>query len=73
MQIRQSDERRPRRHPNTVQAGQNRQIIESERLTECKEQKRREFKRKREEHCSNTAWRVNILEMSQAEMRKVRE
>jgi hypothetical protein len=42
-------------------------------LTEYREQKKREFKQKCEEHCSNTMRGVNISQMSQVEMRKVRE
>jgi hypothetical protein len=51
----------------------DRQTVESECLTEYREQKKREFKQKREEHCSNTMRGVNISQMSQVEMRKVRE
>jgi hypothetical protein len=45
-------ERRARRHPNTFEADKSRQTVESECLTEYKEQRRREFRRKREEHCN---------------------
>jgi hypothetical protein len=41
-------------------------------LTEYREQ-RREFKRKREEHCSNTTREINFHQMSQAEMKKIRQ
>jgi hypothetical protein len=54
MPIRQIVERRVRRHLNPLEAGQSRQVVESERLTEYRQQRRREFRRKREEHCNNT-------------------
>jgi hypothetical protein len=38
-----------------------------------REQRRREFRRKREGHYDNIARGVNIPEMSQAEMRKVKK
>jgi hypothetical protein len=60
-------------HPNPLQASPNRQKVDSERMTQYKEQRKRDLSRKCEEYYRNTARGVNIPQMSQAEMRKVRE
>jgi hypothetical protein len=42
-------------------------------LLEYRVQRKKEFRRKLEEHCRDTAHGVNIPQLSQAEMRKIRE
>jgi hypothetical protein len=71
--VRQNEERRPRRHPNPLQAAPDRHEVESERMTAYMEQRKRDFRQKREEHRNNTLRGFNIPQMSQIEMRKVRE
>jgi chaperonin cofactor prefoldin len=63
--MRQTVERRPRRHSNPLQAGQIRQAMESERLIEYRKQRRSEFRRKREEHCSKTVRQERLADLFQ--------
>jgi hypothetical protein len=66
-------ERRPRRHPNPFEAAPDKQKVESERMKAYREPSKRDFRRKREEPRNNRSRGVNIPQMSQFEMRKVRE
>jgi hypothetical protein len=47
--------------------------VKSERITTYREQRKKDFKWKREKHRNNKSGGVNICQMSQLEMRKVRE
>jgi hypothetical protein len=69
----QAEERRSRNCNSPLRAGHNILESESEHLAQYKEQKRRDFRRKREEHSNNTAFGVNMPQTSQAEMCKVNE
>jgi hypothetical protein len=72
-QIRESVDTGSRRRSNPLQTSPNRQEIESERQVQHRDRRKKEFRRKRAEHCRNVSQGVNIPQMSQSEMRKVKE
>jgi hypothetical protein len=50
----------------------NRQVLELERAVQYKKERKREFRRKHEEHSDKMSLEVNMPQMTQAEMRKVK-
>jgi hypothetical protein len=69
----QSEGRRVRTRPNPLQIAPDRQEVESQHMSDYKERRREDFRRKLEEHRRNTSRGVNVPQMSRAEMRKVKE
>jgi hypothetical protein len=65
--------RRPDIHPNPLQADPDSQELETDHSMRYREQRRREFRRKPDEHYDNTARAANIPLMSQAEIRRVKK
>jgi hypothetical protein len=66
-------EGRPDIHSNQLQERLDGQELEADHQREYREQRRRIFKRKREEHYDNTARGVNIPQISRAKMRRVKK
>jgi hypothetical protein len=79
MQPRHDGERGPMNYPelvqelNPLQPGPDRLELESEHQTQYQEQRRREFRQKLEMHDDKTLMRVNMPQLSQSEMRKVKK
>jgi hypothetical protein len=72
VQVRRCKERRPRIRANPLQPIPNRQVLESECAVQYKEERKREFRRKRTEYKDKMSLGVNMSQMTQTKMRKVK-
>jgi hypothetical protein len=72
MRIKRCKPKKPRISANPLQSTPNRQILKSERAVQYKEERKREFRRKCEEHSDKMSLGVNMPQMTQVEMREVK-
>jgi hypothetical protein len=72
VQVRRCDERMLRSGANPLQLTPNRQELESERVGRYKEERKRKFIRKHEQHSEKRFLRVTMPEMTRAEMGKAK-